>query len=184
MYYGDWFILYSLILGHKKIKAFVSQSGIHSTIETVFYGVPLVTIPVYVDQFPLAQKSVLDGYAIKLNLRYLTADQLYDAIMNVSQDLKFRENVKKRQAILKDDPMTPLERGVYWIEYVIRHKGALHFQSSANKNLNVWQYYSVDVVAIMIIALVFVLLILWWILKMVGRFFAACIFTQKKKKDD
>lgn len=41
--------------------------------------------------------------------------------------------------------MTPLETGVYWTEYVLRHKGAPHMASPA-RDLNWFQYYMYDVV--------------------------------------
>ena len=47
-------------------------------------------------------------------------------------------NAKKLQEILKDQSETPLERGVYWTEYMIRHKGAPHLRLQA-RNLNWFQ---------------------------------------------
>lgn len=56
------------------------------------------------------------------------------------------------QTLIKDQRMTPLETGVYWTEYVIRHKGAAHMASPA-RNLSWFQYYMYDV-ALFFVAIV------------------------------
>lgn len=45
--------------------------------------------------------------------------------------------------------MRPIDTGVYWIEYVIRHKGAAHLRSPA-LDLPFYQYLLLDVIAISI----------------------------------
>lgn len=55
--------------------------------------------------------------------------------------------------------MKALDTAVYWIEYVIRHKGAPKLQSMA-KNLAWYQYYLVDVVAVIVGIPLIVLLLL------------------------
>ncbi|KAI8432034.1 hypothetical protein MSG28_004553 [Choristoneura fumiferana] len=138
------------LLGHPKIKAFVTHGGLLSMFETVYHGVPIVTIPVFCDHDANALKAEVDGYAKKLELRHITSEKLYDAIKEVINEPKYKVEVMKRQMLLRDQKETPLERAVYWTEYVIRHKGAYHLQSPA-KDLNFIQYYLLDVAAIALI---------------------------------
>ncbi|PSN48144.1 UDP-glucuronosyltransferase 1-7 [Blattella germanica] len=51
-----------------------------------------------------------------------------------------------------------METAVFWTEYVIRHKGAPHMRSAAI-NLTWYQYYLLDVIAVLAIAASIVLLI-------------------------
>ncbi|XP_038212493.1 UDP-glucosyltransferase 2 isoform X2 [Zerene cesonia] len=132
------------LLGHPKIKAFVTHGGLLSMFETVYHGVPIVSIPVFCDHDSNAAKAEVDGYAKKLDLQYLTADKLYEAIKEVINEPRYRTQVKKRQILLRDQKESPLERAIYWTEYVIRHKGAYHLLSPA-KDLNIFQYYMIDV---------------------------------------
>lgn len=113
--------------------------------ETVYHGVPIVSIPVFCDHDANAAKAEVDGYAKKLELQHLTSDKLYKAILEVINEPRYKAEVKKRQVLLRDQKETPLERAVYWTEYVIRHKGAYHLQSPA-KDLNFFQYYMLDVI--------------------------------------
>lgn len=62
---------------------------------------------------------------------------------------RYKENALKLRDIFLDRPMPPLEMGVYWIEYVLRHKGAAHLRSPA-LDLPLPQYLLLDVVALSI----------------------------------
>ncbi|XP_017468663.1 PREDICTED: 2-hydroxyacylsphingosine 1-beta-galactosyltransferase [Rhagoletis zephyria] len=135
------------ILGHHKLRAFVTHGGLLSMFETVYHGVPVVTMPVFCDHDVNSAKAEVDGYAIKLQLETLTASQLYKAIMKVIHDPQYRKAARFRQKLLTDQRTTPLETSIYWTEYVLRHKGAYHLQSPA-RNLSWIQYYLVDVVAL------------------------------------
>ncbi|CAB3227795.1 unnamed protein product [Arctia plantaginis] len=131
------------LLGHPKIKAFVTHGGLLSMFETVYHGVPIVSIPVFCDHDANAAKAEGDGYAKKLDLRHLDSEKLYEAIQEVIREPSYKTEVRKRQILLRDQKETPLERAIYWTEYVIRHKGAYHLQSPA-KDLNFFQYYCLD----------------------------------------
>lgn len=118
--------------------------------ETVYHGVPVVTMPVFCDHDSNSAKAEVDGYAKKIDLLNLSSDKLYKAIKEVIDEPKYKVEVKKRQILLKDQYESPLDRAVYWTEYVIRHKGAYHLQSPA-KDLNYFQYHMLDVVFYLIV---------------------------------
>ena len=44
------------LLGHTSTKAFVTHAGMHSTLEAVYHGVPMVAIPLFSDQHANAAK--------------------------------------------------------------------------------------------------------------------------------
>lgn len=50
----------------------------------------------------------------------------------------------------KDRPQPPIETAIYWIEYVIRHKGA-NFLKTAAVDMSFYQYYLLDVFAFLLI---------------------------------
>lgn len=127
--------------------------------ETVYHGVPIVTIPVFCDHDSNAAKAETDGFAKKIELRHLTSEKLYQAIAEVITEPKYKIEVKKRQLYLRDQKESPLERAIYWTEYVLRHKGAYHLQSPA-KDLTFFQYYMFDVVLfVILIVILFYILI-------------------------
>jgi glucuronosyltransferase len=78
-----------------------------------------------------------------------------------------------------------LEQAVYWTEYVIRHKGAPHLRSAV-LDLAWYQYYLLDVIAVLALAVVSILLIpllmCWVIFKNVFGWNSHEEYTDSRKK--
>lgn len=156
------------LLGHPKIRAFVTHGGLLSMLETVFHAVPIVTMPVFCDHDADAKKAEIDGYALKLELAELTPEKLLRALKTVIQDPKYKENAKQRSVYLRDVPISPLRSAIYWTEYVLRHKGAQHLKSPS-RNLGVIQYYLIDVVFIYFVIFVTTLFLFFTAFKILLR---------------
>lgn len=60
---------------------------------------------------------------------------------------RYREKIKEISAVIYDQPMTGIERSVWWVEHVIRTKGARYLRSPA-LDIPVYQYYFLDVIGI------------------------------------
>lgn len=54
--------------------------------------------------------------------------------------------------LLGDQPMSPLDRAVWWIEHVLRHAGARHLRAPA-ANMSWAQYYELDLILLVLGAL-------------------------------
>lgn len=63
-----------------------------------------------------------------------------------SSFLSYKENALRLSRIHHDQPLKPLDRAVFWVEFVMRHKGAKHLRPAAH-NLTWYQYHSLDVLA-------------------------------------
>ena len=71
------------ILGHPKIRLFVTHGGLLSTEEAVYHGVPLVGIPVFGDQDWNMKHSEQMGFARTLELRDLTEEAVLTALNEI-----------------------------------------------------------------------------------------------------
>ena len=60
------------ILGHPKIRLFVTHAGLLSIQEAIYNGVPLVGLPVFGDQPFNMNKAEKDGHGIRLHWNTLT----------------------------------------------------------------------------------------------------------------
>ncbi|PSN47111.1 hypothetical protein C0J52_16000 [Blattella germanica] len=88
--------------------------------------------------------------------------------MHIKPPKKYRENAQQTSKIYKDQPLTPLETAVFWTEYVIQHKGAPHMRSAA-LDLSWYQYFLLDVIAVLAIASGIVLLVPVFILRILFK---------------
>ncbi|KAK4885380.1 hypothetical protein RN001_001651 [Aquatica leii] len=145
------------ILAHSNIRAFVTHGGRLSTIEAAYYGVPIVGIPFFSDQEYNIADSVNNKYGVKVAYEELSEQSLTMSLLEIINNPMYRNNAKIKASILRDQPLKPLDNAVYWVEYVIKHKGASHLQASATK-LNWFEYMLIDV-TIIVITLVLLLFI-------------------------
>lgn len=51
-----------------------------------------------------------------------------------------------KSALMRDQPMKPMDKALYWVEYVLKYNGASHYRSSA-LDLTWYQYLMIDVFA-------------------------------------
>jgi glucuronosyltransferase len=81
---------------------------------------------------------------------------------------RYRENAQRLSRIYRDQPLTPLQQAVYWTEYVIRHKGAPHLRSAV-LDLAWYQYFLLDVIAVLAIVVGSVVVIGFLVLRALCR---------------
>ncbi|MEQ2176396.1 hypothetical protein GOODEAATRI_027552 [Goodea atripinnis] len=137
------------LLGHPKIKAFVAHGGTNGVYESIYHGVPIIGIPLLFDQFENILRLEARGAARVVDAAKLTRQNFLEAVQDVLNNPSYRNNMKRLSAIHRDKPMHPLDTAVYWIEFVMRHKGAAHLRTESYK-MPWYSYYSVDVIAFML----------------------------------
>ena len=74
----------------------------------------------------------------------------------------YAERMRRLSELMRDQKERPLDRAIYWIEYVIRHQGAQHLRSPS-RHLDLYQRGLVDIAFIAFafsLALVYALLCL------------------------
>ncbi|KAF2894451.1 hypothetical protein ILUMI_11721, partial [Ignelater luminosus] len=156
------------ILAHPNVKVFITHGGLLSTIETIYFGVPVVGIPVFGDQEMNVANAEIAGYGIGVPFRALTEETLNSALDKILNDPKYTENAKRRSKIMHDQPTKPLDRAVFWVEYVLRHGGAPHLKTAA-LNLTWYQYLLLDVVAAVLLVTIILSFTLCKIFKMLCK---------------
>nr|AVT42215.1 UDP-glucuronosyltransferase 40AC1 [Lissorhoptrus oryzophilus] len=132
------------ILAHPKLKLFITHAGYASTIEAVYHGVPIIAIPIFGDQRMNAVYAETKGFGSILPWSEITEETMIAKIREVIDNSKYKENAKRKSILMKDRQVQPLDDAIYWINYIIRHKGAPHLRV-ASLDLAWYQYYLLDV---------------------------------------
>uniref|UniRef100_H3D2S9 UDP-glucuronosyltransferase n=2 Tax=Tetraodon nigroviridis TaxID=99883 RepID=H3D2S9_TETNG len=132
------------LLGHPKIKAFVGHGGTNGIYESIYHGVPMIGIPLLFDQFENILRLEERGAAKVVHATELTQQNFLEAVQEVLHDPSYRENMRRLSALHRDKPMHPLDTALFWIEFVMRHKGASHLRTESFR-MPWYSYHSVDV---------------------------------------
>ncbi|KAF2878851.1 hypothetical protein ILUMI_27315 [Ignelater luminosus] len=163
------------IFKHPNIKLFITQGGLQSMEEAIYNHVPMVGIPFFADQPLNINRMVSKGLGLSLDHKTMNKESFKEAVLEVINNPRYLGNVKHVADLAQDQPMTGLERAVWWTEYVLRHKGAEHLKSPA-LDLPDYQYYLLDVIGFCIlvigIAVCLFVMVVKLILKLI-RYFAS-----------
>lgn len=95
---------------------------------------------------------------------------------------RYTENAKLAHERFKDRPMSAAQSVVYWTEYIVRHKGAPHLRSHA-LNLMWYQYYMLDVIAVVLIVFSVVLLTAYKSVKLFYFYVTKTVKGVKRKSE-
>ncbi|XP_028929294.1 UDP-glucuronosyltransferase 2A2 isoform X5 [Ornithorhynchus anatinus] len=144
----DW-IPQNDLLGHPKTKAFITHGGTNGIYEAIYHGVPMVGIPMFADQPDNIAHMKAKGAAAEVDFSSMTTDDLLGALDAVINEASYKESALRLSRIHHDQPTKPLDRAVFWIEFVMRHKGAKHLRP-ASHSLTWYQYHCLDVVAFLL----------------------------------
>jgi len=130
------------ILAHPNTKVFITHCGMHGVLEAIHHQVPMVGMPVFIDQGDVLTRMEEKGIGLGVD-KTASSDAIYDTIVKVRDDPSYLQNVVKLSMLLKDRRGSPMDDAVWLIEFLARNEGAEHLKISS-KNLNLFEYYSLD----------------------------------------
>ncbi|XP_042877955.1 UDP-glucosyltransferase 2-like isoform X2 [Penaeus japonicus] len=132
------------ILGHASLRLFITHGGQLSTMESTYHGIPVLGLPVMGDQQTNMVQVEKEGWGKVIFWDQLSEEVLAEGIKSVMNDQSMRVEAKRRSRVMKDQPQSAGEIASYWVEYVIRHKGAPHLRSPI-VTMAWYRAYNVDV---------------------------------------
>ncbi|XP_025833639.1 UDP-glucuronosyltransferase 2B1-like [Agrilus planipennis] len=124
--------------------------------EAIYNRVPLIGMPFFFDQEMNVNLMVHHGIGVKVDLHKVTKSDLKAKIFDVVRNKKYHRKISEVRDFILDQPMTGLEKAVWWTEYVIRHKGAKYFRSPLLDTPS-YQYFLMDIIVFVGLALFLIL---------------------------
>ncbi|MBN3288095.1 UD2A2 glucuronosyltransferase, partial [Polyodon spathula] len=165
------------LLGHPKTRAFVAHGGTNGIYEAIYHGVPIVGIPLLFDQFDNLLRLQVRGAAKVLEITTMGSQDFLEALQEVLEEPSYQMNMKRLSRLQHDQPVKPMDSALFWIEYVIRNKGASHLRTESYR-MPWYSYYCVDVVAVLLAA------VLLFCVTIIGLLRLCCKACKKKTKHD
>ncbi|XP_059205945.1 UDP-glucuronosyltransferase 2C1-like [Centropristis striata] len=167
------------LLGHPKIKLFVAHGGTNGVQEAIYHGVPVVGLPLFFDQYDNLLRLQERGGAKILAIQTVDQDDNFlKAIQEVLNEPSYMMNMQRLSRLHRDQPIKPLDNALFWIEFVMRHKGAAHLKAESYR-MPWYSYHSVDV--FLFLAGVFILMLFTTFIFMRCLYTAVC--KHKVKRD-
>ncbi|XP_061760342.1 UDP-glucuronosyltransferase 2A2-like [Nerophis ophidion] len=137
------------LLGHPKTKVFVTHGGTNGIYEAMYHGVPIVGIPLIFDQDDNMVRMKAKGVAEIVEVTKLDVESFLGSLRNVLDPQKpYKQNMIKLSQLHHDKPMKPIDTATFWIEYVMRHRGAPHLRTESYK-LPWYAYHCLDVIGVL-----------------------------------
>nr|ADC91980.1 UDP glucuronosyltransferase 5 family polypeptide b4 [Danio rerio] len=164
------------LLGHPKTRAFVAHGGTNGVQEAIYHGVPIIGFGLIFDQPDSLSKMRVRGAAKNVDFATMDKESFLKTVKEVLYDPSYRENMQRLSRLHKDVPVKPLDNAIFWIEFVMRHKGAAHLRTESYK-MPWYSYHSVDVILVLISAVSLIILSIYAVI----RYFCCKICMRKTK---
>lgn len=114
--------------------------------------------------FQNAEKAVKSGMALKLDIVTIDKETLSSTISELLNNPRYIDAAQLRSRNFQDQKETPIERALWWIDYVARNEDVSFLKSDKLKRMNYFYKHSIDVIAFLTIV---VLLVIFCIAKLV-----------------
>ncbi|XP_040906722.1 UDP-glucuronosyltransferase 1-2-like [Toxotes jaculatrix] len=163
------------LLGHPQTKVFVAHGGTNGVQEAIYHGVPVLGIPLFFDQYDNLLRLQEREAGKIIQLGDVNSHSFEQGLKEVLHQDSYRENMQRLSRLHRDQPISPMDQAIFWVEYVMRHKGAPHLRTEAYK-MPWYSYYSLDVMLLLLAAATVLLL------SVLAIFRCICCRSRRKTK--
>lgn len=170
------------ILAHPNVIAYIAHGGMFGTTESIYFGIPMLIIPFFGDQLRNGKVVESNGIGCIIRFNEITEELLYSRLNELISNKYYYNNAQKMSKIIRDSPINPLDESIFWMEYVIRHKGAPHLKSAALK-LSWISYLLLDVVAGFLFIIFAIVFLIKYLIRTIFREKDVKSNASKKKKN-
>jgi len=148
------------LLASGLITMFISHCGNNGRVETIYYNVPVICIPLFGDQY----QNALYIKEKEFGVFHRKEDVTHESVQNVVNQViinhsTFKQNMKKASDILTKDPASGSAKILYYIDLLIEYGNLDFLKNKIVKKQSVVQMYNLDIFALIGLLLVMVFVV-------------------------
>ena len=133
------------LLGHPKTRLFVTHGGNNGQNEAVYHGVPMLVIPITIDQPYAGVRVETHAYGRWIeDKNKVTENELYAMMSEIINNDTYSQNIKKCSAIIRSMPSSQ-ERFLFWVNHILQFGGA-HLRPPSI-DMPLYQVLMLDIIA-------------------------------------
>ncbi|EGT42621.1 hypothetical protein CAEBREN_09999 [Caenorhabditis brenneri] len=171
------------LLADDRLTLFITHGGLGSSVELAYQGKPALVIPLMADQPRNALMLTRHGGALELDKFHLDKpSQIRHAIKTVLNDPNYKKNAEKLASILSSQPHQPKDVVLKHCDFAVKF-GDLKTLNSEGRNLNLLQFYSIDIALAALAVTILLLLLLSLIISCVIKKMYSLSSNVKSKID-
>ncbi|KAI6196226.1 hypothetical protein M3Y94_01083400 [Aphelenchoides besseyi] len=157
------------LLAHPKMLAFLTHGGANSIIEASTIGTPLIVCPLFADQPRNAILVEFRKIGVQLDAKNLTTENIVHAMREIIENPSYRQNSKEMAKVIAAKPMNADDTFVKYAELAAQFD--LHSKLDIpGRHLSTFVFYNIDVYVFFVVVLTLVILLTFFITRLVVRF--------------
>ncbi|XP_055379342.1 UDP-glycosyltransferase UGT5-like [Condylostylus longicornis] len=161
------------VLAHPHVNYFITHGGLLSIQEAVYRNVPILGIPIFGDQHINMKRATELGFGFKLDYHNLTEESFSWAINELITNPQYSTKMREISKIFRDRPVGAMHTAIYWIDYVIRHKGGEYLKPAA-VDIPWYSLYLIDIILFIgfciFLSVITIILLVWLIYYIRNRY--------------
>ncbi|KAF8362505.1 hypothetical protein PRIPAC_89428 [Pristionchus pacificus] len=169
------------ILAHPKTAAFITHAGYNSIGESIASGTPLITVPLFADQFRNSRLAEYRGFGVRVEKTSFNFETLHSALHQILDDPSYDKAAKSLRKIVFSSPVKAGDALRHAVNFAIEFPD----HNRDLPSLNFVQLYSLDMIGLLLSIVVLSLLVTIFVLKRVFRFVRSfCVAKEKTAQAD
>ncbi|RCN26220.1 hypothetical protein ANCCAN_28060 [Ancylostoma caninum] len=154
------------LLADKRLSLFITHGGMNSMLESMFHGKPVIVIPLFGDQQMNSKNVIRIGTGTVIDRNNLNKKSLKEAIQKTLFNQKIARETAFVASLLAGRPQQYREDIAKWTKIIIEH-GKMNHLLLQSRNMNLMQYYGLDILTFLASVAVSVVLLMLWLLRWV-----------------
>ncbi|KAH8402386.1 hypothetical protein KR009_011806, partial [Drosophila setifemur] len=133
------------ILAHPRVKVFLTNGDLLNLQEGIMRNVPILGLPLFQHEKRNLNLAVRLGVGLQLQENNVTSESLNWAADRLLKEAHFQLTIREVSQEFRDRPLGALASALFWVDYVVRHKGGAALRTSgigiSSSDLHLWHLF-------------------------------------------